>query len=67
MIGKDGIKVDPRKIETAAKWARPKDVNQLRSFLGLCNYFHKYIQGYSTLVVPLTHLTRKDVKFIWIS
>ena len=65
VVGKDGIKVDPRKIETVAKWARPKDVSQLRSFLGLCNYFRRFIQGYSTLVAPLTHLTRKDVKFTW--
>jgi len=65
VVGKDGIKVDPRKIETVAKWARPKDVSQLRSFLGLCNYFRRFIQGYSTLVAPLTHLTRQDVKFTW--
>ena len=43
MVRKDGIKVVPRKIEIVAKWARPKDVNQLRSFLDLCNYFHKFI------------------------
>ncbi len=65
VVGKDGIKVDPRKIETVATWARPNDVSQLRSFLGLSNYFRRFIQGYSTLVAPLTHLTRKDVKYIW--
>ena len=37
----------------------------MRSFLGLSNYFCRFIQGYSTLVAPLTHLTRKDVKYIW--
>ena len=65
VVGKDGIKVDPRKIETVTTWARPNDVSQLRSFLGLSNYFRRFIQGYSTLVAPLTHLTRKDVKYIW--
>ena len=64
-VGKDGIKVDPRKIETVTTWARPNDVSQLRSFLGLSNYFRRFFQGYSTLVAPLTHLTRKDVKYIW--
>ena len=63
MVGKDGIKVDPRKIESVVKWAKHKDVNQLCSFLSLCNYFRKFIQGYSTLVALLIHLTRKDVKF----
>jgi TFIIF-interacting CTD phosphatase-like protein len=33
-VGKDGIKVDPRKIETMAKWVRPKDVSQLHSIFG---------------------------------
>jgi hypothetical protein len=65
VVGKDGIKVDPQKIETVTTWARPNDVSQLRSFLGLNNYFRRFIQGYSTLVAPLTHLTRKDVKYIW--
>jgi hypothetical protein len=48
-----------------AKWARPKDISQLRSFLDLWVYFKRFIQDYSTLVAPLTHLTRKDFKFTW--
>ena len=47
VVGKDGIKVDHRKIDTLTRWARPNDVSQLRSFLGLSNYFHRFIQGYS--------------------
>ena len=65
VVGKDGIKVDPRKIETVAKWHRSLEIGQLRSFLGLCNYFYRFIHGYSTLVAPLTSLTRSKVKFNW--
>ena len=65
MVDNDGIKVDPQKIDTVTRWARPNDVSQLHSFLGFSNYFRRVIQGCSTLVSPLTHLIRKDVKFIW--
>ena len=46
-------------------WARPNNVSQLRSLLGLSNYLCRFIQGYSTLVAPLIHLTKKYVKYIW--
>ena len=42
VVGKDGIKVDPRKIDTVTRWARPNNVSQLRSFLGLSNYFLRF-------------------------
>jgi hypothetical protein len=65
VVGKDEIKVDPAKIETVMKWNTPRDVGQLCSFLGLYNYFRRFIQGYSTLVAPLTNLTRHDSKYNW--
>jgi hypothetical protein len=63
VMGKDGLKVHPAKIETVMKWNTPRDVGQLCSFLGLCNYFRRFIQGYSTLVAPLTNLTQHDSKY----
>ena len=45
VVDKDGIKID-----TVTRWARPNDVSQLRLFLGLSYYFHRFIQCYSTLV-----------------
>ena len=62
IIGKDGIKVDPVKIEVIKKWPIPKTLPELRSFLGLANYFRKFILGFSTLVSPLTALTGSTVK-----
>ena len=62
---KDGLRVDPAKVEAVKAWQVPRDVKEVRSFLGLANYFRKFIQGYSTMVAPLTHLTRKDVAFEW--
>lgn len=59
IVGANGVKVDPRKVKTVQEWPVPQDVHQLRSFLGLSNYFRKFIQGYSSLVRPLTDMLRK--------
>jgi len=63
IVGRDGIKVNPAKISAVTKWPIPKDVKQLRQFLGLTNYFRKFIQGYSSLTAPLHELTRKGTDF----
>lgn len=67
VVGVNGVKVDPRKVQAVQDWPIPTDVHQLRSFLGLANYFRKFIQGYSTLVRPLTDLLRDDksVQKLW--
>jgi hypothetical protein len=48
-----------------ADWKVPKDVHGVRSFLGLANYFRRFLQGYSKMVVPLTNLTKKDKRWEW--
>ena len=67
IVGKDGIKVDPAKIEVIKKWPVPKTLSELRSFLGLANYFRKFILGFSTLVAPLTSLTGSNAQWLWCS
>ena len=63
IVGSEGIKVDPSKTEAIRTWPTPTNVTQVRSFLGLANYFRKFLLAYSTLVIPLTQLTRKEV--VW--
>ena len=65
IVGRDGVQVDPAKTKTVAEWPVPKDVKDVRKFLGLCNYFRKFIQGYSTLVSPLTDLTASNAPWVW--
>lgn len=45
VIDKDGIHVDPAKVQTVKDWHVPKDVKEVRSFLGLANYFRTFVQG----------------------
>lgn len=64
VVGRQGLKVDQRKIAVVRDWATPTEVSALRGFLGLANYFRKFIQGYSSLVAPLTQLTG-SVEWSW--
>ena len=57
VIGKDGVAVDPAKIAVIEKWPLPKSLKELQSFLGLANYFRKFVDHFSSVVAPLTALT----------
>ena len=61
----DGIKVDPEKIQALMDWPPPKNVTDVRQFMGLANYFRKFIQGLSSLAKPLTDLTKTDTSWAW--
>ncbi|KAI3734189.1 hypothetical protein L6452_13653 [Arctium lappa] len=66
VVSKDGIQVDPTKIEAIKGWEAPKSPSEVRSFLGLAGYYRKFIQDFSRIATPLTALTRKNVKFVWL-
>lgn len=64
-MGKEGILVDPSKIEAVKNWPRPASVSEVRSFLGLASYYRRFVEGFSKIAVPLTEFTRKSVRFNW--
>ena len=68
VVGRNGISVDPEKVAVIQKWPVPKNVKELQAFLGLANYFRKFIEKYSTVAAPLTALTSKDAAaaFDWV-
>ncbi|KAJ9544324.1 hypothetical protein OSB04_024031 [Centaurea solstitialis] len=65
VVNKEGIHVDPTKIETIKKWEAPKTPTEIRQFLGLAGYYQRFIANFSKIAQPLTTLTQKDKKFIW--
>ena len=65
VISKDGISVDPKKVEAVVNWERPTSVHEIKSFLGLAAYFRRFVEGFSKLSGPLTTLTRKNARFFW--
>ncbi|KAL2102455.1 hypothetical protein ACEWY4_001623 [Coilia grayii] len=56
IVSQDGIATDPSKIEAVVSWPRPQTVTELRSFLGFCGYYRRFVKGFSTLCRPLNEL-----------
>lgn len=63
VIGADGVKVHQEKIQAIQDWPPPKNISELRGFLGLCCYYRRFVKGFSQLASPLTDLTKR-VHFI---
>ncbi|RFU29059.1 hypothetical protein B7463_g7277, partial [Scytalidium lignicola] len=53
------------KIQSIKEWETPKTVKQLQSFLGLANYYRRFVKDYSKISAPLTELTKKDQAYQW--
>ena len=64
VVSKDGISVDPSKVEAVLSWKRPSTVSEIRSFLGMAGYYRRFIEGFSKISLPLTRLTQKNAKFV---
>ncbi|GJW89290.1 putative reverse transcriptase domain-containing protein [Tanacetum coccineum] len=62
VIDRNGVHVDPTKIEAIRNWAAP---TMPRQFLGLAGYCRRFIKGFSLISKPLTKLTQKDKKYKW--
>ena len=65
VISTSGVLVDPKKIKAIMSWERSKSVFEIRNFLGLAGYYRRFIEDFSRLAVPMTRLTRMEVKFEW--
>ena len=64
VVSKDSIQVDHKKIEVVTEWQRPTSVIEVRSFMGLAYYYRRFVKDFSKIVVHLTKLTQKNVKFV---
>jgi Reverse transcriptase (RNA-dependent DNA polymerase) len=65
VVNAEGIKMQKSKVEAIQKWPRRKNFRDLQSFLGLANYYRRYITNFSTQAAPLTYATRQRKQLDW--
>ena len=54
IVSKEGIRVDPKKIEVVVEWKPPRNVTEVRSFLGLAGYYRRFVKGFSMIAASMT-------------
>ncbi|KAL4144483.1 hypothetical protein PRNP1_013614 [Phytophthora ramorum] len=64
-IEKRGLRADPAKVKAIVDWPVPKNQKDLRKWLGLANYLHKYSENYADMARPLSNLLKKDAEWAW--
>ena len=68
IISEEGISVDLENIEAIMNWPTPRNVTDVRSFMGLAGYYRRFIEGFSKVAHAITSLQKKArIKFEWTS
>ena len=57
--------MDPKKFKVIKEWPIPKNIHELRSFIGMCAYYRLFIANFSFIAGPLHDLTKNNVSFVW--
>ena len=65
IISGNGIEVQPSKISAVTEWPTPANLHDVRSFIGLCSYYRRFVPGFAKVAAPLHELMRKHVRFFW--
>ena len=65
LITPSGLKPNPQLVSALQEFQPPKDVRELRRFLGLTSYYRKFIPKFAKVAEPLHYLTRKEMEFMW--
>jgi hypothetical protein len=65
IVGVNGIRMDPEKVQAVENWEAPEKLKEVQAFLGLANFYRRFIWDYSRILQLLMKLTKKLVPFHW--
>ena len=65
VVSSEGVETDPKKVSCNQEWPTPKDVKELRQFLGLASYYRRFIKSFALKASPLYRLTEKGRRWEW--
>ena len=65
ILSSNGVAPNKENIQKIVEWEPPKSSKQVQSFLGMANYYRRFVPGFSNIVRPMVDLTKKGVKFEW--
>ncbi|KAK1627572.1 hypothetical protein QYE76_001887 [Lolium multiflorum] len=65
VITKEGIAVNPSKVQSVLEWKSPKNAKEIRGFLGMAGYYRRFIEGFLKIAGPMTKLLKKNTPFVW--
>jgi len=64
IVGREGIRMDPGKVQTIREWETPSCLTDVQAFIGFSNFYRRFIRDFSKIIAPLVALTRKGTKFL---
>ena len=62
IIGKNGVRMEKKKVQEVIEWPVPKSVKEVQKFLGLANYYRQFVKDFAIIAKPLHETTRKGKK-----
>ena len=65
VVGQEGVRTNPKLVKAVSDWKRPTDPRQVQQFLGLCNYYRRFVPHFGHIAHPLYQLTEKGMRFEW--
>ena len=63
VIGPNGIEIEKEKVDGVLSWPEPKNVKDVRKFLGLTNYYRRFIKDFAQVARPMNTLMKKNMKW----